>query len=204
MVHNGGMDPTRPKEPMPKESKHLDNKELKQHAEHIHSTIGYAAKDPKSFEKTFLNIAILMHLEEKRILTNAEECQLIEDFRSVRDGMNDGSMRIPDVSLYLEKMVEDAKYRNPKARILALIIELEHLICINPPNNQEGKSLQELEGYMNPIIEDLKQNLSNIQMTMIHKEFEEELFYLKEKRGDVSLALKNLKQKCEEIFKRLH
>ena len=170
MVDDGEIGPVGPpRSPAPFSSQ--PKKDIQHHAEKIHSMIGYAAKEPKSFEKTFLNIAILMHFEEKNILTPDEHRHLAEELRSLGESIHDGSVRINDLEEALEKMVEDAKYRNPKAKILAGIIELEHLITIHPPHG-EPTSFDAFQKVLYPLLQLIEKDLKRIQTTAIFKELE--------------------------------
>lgn len=173
---------------------------LQYHAALIHTTIGYVAKEPKEFEKTFLDIAILMHMEEQEILQPKESLDITEEFCRIKEGIYDGSVKISEIPKTIERLVDEIKESNQKAGMVASIIELEHLICVYPPHGQSARDFEEFHQYVSPIFEALKKSIKSDFMNRIHKEIEEIKFFLSE-RGSIAEALEKL-QDCKDLVLR--
>ncbi len=185
----------------PRSPKKQKSQELTQHAIELSNTIGYATQNPQNYESTFLNLAILMHLEEKGILSDSEEKKTIEKINHLKECLHDASLKIKDVSEIIQKIVEDIQYHNPKAKIVSLLIELENLIAINPLNGHDPKSIEEFQNHVAPLFMLLENSLSSIQIIAIHQELKEikELIIDGTRPKD---ALEKLKIKSQNAFKK--
>ena len=202
MVHIDGLGPSMPDPGQNPSDRHIST-EVKCLSERIYITIGYSLRDPKEYEKTFLNLAILMHFEEKEILSEIEHRDLAEELKNIRDSLGDGSFRIHESIDALQRLVDETSYKNPKAKILASLIELEHILCIQPQKDDLPSYLEDFQSVIAPVLDLINQNLTSIQSTLIYQDMEG----LKEEiaSGDIGMndALERVKITIEETIRKI-
>ncbi|MEM8629591.1 MAG: hypothetical protein AAGF04_05975, partial [Chlamydiota bacterium] len=178
-------------EPFEKENVHY-------YAEWIHKTIGYAATKPKEFKETFLNIAILMHLEGCKVLNEREKSALIDELQKIKDGMHDGSMKLATISTSIHAIVKELAKTNVKARLVTVIVELEDLICVHPPRGELPLPFAVLSAHLDPLLATLRGFTRPETIDKLEKELEEIKFFLSE-RGSIQEALAKLKA-CSQLI----
>lgn len=171
---------------------------LQHHAEMIYTMIGYAVSNPKEFERTFLDLSILMHMEEKNILTQNERSLVTSSLKTMQESIYDGSTKLQEIPGKLSALVHEAKKNNPKAEVIASLVELEHLICVAPPHKQTARDFQEFRDYAAPIFLSLKHASASSAISKLQEEIEEIKFFLSE-RGSIHEALDQL-QNCQDLL----
>ncbi len=200
MLNHNGIGPTPPHSSSSLPREEPDEKGLRYYASSIHTTIGYVVKKPKDYERTFLDLAILMHMEERGVLSDEEISKITEEFQRLKEGLYDGSVKIDELPGSIDRLVQDTKKHNLKAEVISSIVELEHLICIYPPHGQEPRDLHEFNTYMEPIASTLTQSISPKLLQKLQKEIDEIKFFLSE-RGSIPEAFDKLAD-CKDLILR--
>lgn len=174
---------------------------LKELAENLHIIIGYEAKEPKRYEFAFLLLTMLMHLADSAILSAEEENKISEELSSIKYSLLGGSLKINDIEeslLHLLKKIQDT---NAKIKILCSMVELEHLVSIDPCTPEQKMQSSLFDEKIAPLRDALSKDLSSIEATLLYKTIEEAKKDILSKGETASDAIDNITQQADRILR---
>jgi len=146
--------------------------ELKRAAESFHEIITYTSMDPKNIGKPLFYLAVVMYLADHQILPPKETEQLYQEIVALEESFSNGSLLSSHLEESLKELIQHLCDNCNKARIVFLLVELEHLLCISSPKELEV-SFEDFEQIVAPYFKALKKSLTNIEAMSIYKDLEE-------------------------------
>ncbi len=146
-----------------------DGRQIKASAEDLHTFLFQSSVNIASLEKSFLSLAILMQMGECHILSKNEEKKAVEEILSIRERLDGGALKAIHAADALIDIIQHINEENPKARIVTIIVELEHILCVS---KKRTVSSDEFIAVLSPFFRLLEKSLSSIESTIIYKDLE--------------------------------
>ncbi len=156
----------------------LPNGELKRAAESLHKMLTYRAFDVKKLENSLFYLATIMHVAENHILSREEERTFYEELKALEEEFHGGALLLSSIENTLKELVYHLCDNNAKAKIIYLLVELEHFLCIGCPKELEIP-LEIFQKMAAPYFELMQKPLSTIETRKIHKNLEDIATFLR-------------------------
>lgn len=179
------------------------SKDLKESAEDLHSFLSYGTNDPSQLQSSFLSLAILMHMADAYILPEYEEKGVIEAVREIKERLDGGSLKPADTAAQLDTIIRHINNENPKGKIVTMLVELEHYLCVSPPGGTPAIENSDFQSKTAPFFRLLQRDLTSIEATIVFKELEEVKKFIQKNPLSLNSAMESLQQKGEKLERRI-
>ncbi len=149
----------------------LPNGELKRAAESFHKMLTYRASDVKKLDGSLFYLAAIMHIAENHVLSKKEEYTFLEELKSLEEEFHSGALPLSSVEKTLKDLLYHLCDNNQKAKIIFLLVELEHFLCVSCPEELEIP-LEIFQKIADPYFALLQKPLTTIEAMKIYKNLE--------------------------------
>jgi len=159
----------------PKQGNEL-SRDLKDEAEHLYANIAFHSALPFEQKKSFEYLSTIMVLAESDLLKEAEIENAYRDIIDLKEALYGGEISYSDPNFkdHLQQIVQKATVENPRAKLLSLSMELEHLLVLHVPDQSFAIDKGECKRLLLPIREKTYDPaLSSLHLTQLFKQIEE-------------------------------